>query len=306
LSNGASAPTWGTPAGSLTITDDTTTNSNFYPTFTSATSGTITGETVSSTRFSYNPSTGSITTFGDAFFNGMRVGHGAANVTSNSVVGADSLSVATTGANNTAMGYQALKSVTTGSNLTAFGYQAGYSSTTADEFTAFGYLAAYANTTGHGLTAFGYAAGAANTVGYYNSYFGGHAGQQNVGEYNTVVGGLSFYGTTAGNYNTIVGGYAASYTVLGSTNTALGYYTLDACTGSGNVVLGAHAGRYETGSNAFYLNNQDRTNTAGDKASSLMYGTFNATASSQTLQINGVVTASYALTALGGIAGGTF
>ena len=58
LSNGSSAPTWGTPAGSLTIADDTATASVFYPTFTSATSGTITGEKVSSTNLQYTPSTG--------------------------------------------------------------------------------------------------------------------------------------------------------------------------------------------------------------------------------------------------------
>lgn len=60
ISNGAGAPTWGTPAGSLAITNDTTTNSDFYPTFTSATSGTITGENVSSTKFTYHPSLGRI------------------------------------------------------------------------------------------------------------------------------------------------------------------------------------------------------------------------------------------------------
>lgn len=297
-SNGTSAPTWVNPSSlnaSISITDDTTTNSTFYPTFTSATSGTITGENVSSTKFSYNPSAGSITTYGDAFFNGMRVGHGAANITSNSVVGADSLSVATTGANNTAMGYQSLKNVTTGSNLTAFGYQAGFSATTAEEFNVFGYLAGYSNTTGHGLTAVGYAAGYANTTGYYNSYIGSHTGQNNVGEYNTVVGGLSFYSTTAANYNTLVGAYVAAFNTIGSSNTALGYHSLYVSTGSGNVALGAYAGNYETGSNAFYVNNQDRTNTAGDKASSLMYGTFNATASSQTLQINAATTVSYQL-----------
>ena len=62
LSNGSSAPTWGTPAGSLTITDDTSTNSTFYPTFTSATSGTITGEKVSSTGLTWNPSTNTLKT----------------------------------------------------------------------------------------------------------------------------------------------------------------------------------------------------------------------------------------------------
>ena len=299
-SNGTSTPTWVDPStlgANISITDDTTTNSAFYPTFTSATSGTITGETVSSTKFSYNPSLGSITTYGDAFFNGMRVGHGAANVLTNSVVGADSLDLATTGANNTAFGYQALKNVTTGSNLTAFGYQAGYSTQDASEFTAFGYLAAYANTTGHGLSAFGYAAGAASTTGWYNSYIGGHAGQNNVGEYNTAVGGRALFYATTGNYNTIVGADAALQKASGSSNTGLGYRVLDNTgTGSGNVAIGAYAGLYETSSNAFYLNNQDRTNTAGDKAGSLMYGTFNATPSSQTLAINAATTVSNSLT----------
>jgi hypothetical protein len=298
-SNGTSAPTWVNPStlgASITVTDDTTTNSTFYPTFTSATSGTITGETVSSTKFSYNPSTGSITTFGDAFFNGMRVGHGAANVTSNSVVGADSLSVASGGANNTAMGYQSLKNVTSGSNLTAFGYQAGYTTQDAAEFNVFGYQAGYSNTSGHGLTAVGYQAGYANTTGWYNSYLGSHSGAANVGEYNTVVGGRALFYSTTGNYNTIVGADAALNKASGSTNTGIGYRVLDNTgTGSGNVALGAYAGLYETGSDAFYVNNQDRTNTAGDKASSLMYGTFNATASSQTLQINAATTVTYQL-----------
>jgi hypothetical protein len=298
-SNGTSAPTWVNPStlgASITVTDDTTTNSTFYPTFTSATSGTITGETVSSTKFSYNPSTGSITTYGDAFFNGMRVGHGVGNVTSNSVVGADSLSVASGGANNTAMGYQSLKNVTSGSNLTAFGYQAGYSATTAAEFNVFGYQAGYSNTDGHGLTALGYQAGYANVSGWYNSYLGSHSGSANVGEYNTVVGGRALFYATTGNYNTIVGADAALNKASGSSNTGLGYRVLDNTgTGSGNVALGAYAGLYETGSDAFYVNNQDRTNTAGDKASSLMYGTFNATASSQTLQINAATTVTYQL-----------
>lgn len=49
-----------TVTGGLTITDDTTTNATRYLTFTSATSGTITGENVSSTKLAFNPSTGSL------------------------------------------------------------------------------------------------------------------------------------------------------------------------------------------------------------------------------------------------------
>ena len=68
-SNGASAPTWqALPATGLGITDDTTTNATRYVTFTSATSGNITTENVSSTKLQYNPSTGALSAtkyFGD-------------------------------------------------------------------------------------------------------------------------------------------------------------------------------------------------------------------------------------------------
>jgi hypothetical protein len=64
-SNGASAPTWSAlPAGSITVTDDTTTNATRYLAFTSATSGSITGQNVSSTKLQYNPSTGILTSTG--------------------------------------------------------------------------------------------------------------------------------------------------------------------------------------------------------------------------------------------------
>jgi len=60
-SNGASAPTWSAlPASSITITDDTTTNATRYLAFTSATSGTITGQNVASTKLQFNPSSGAL------------------------------------------------------------------------------------------------------------------------------------------------------------------------------------------------------------------------------------------------------
>ena len=61
-SNGASAPTWqALPATGLGIVDDTTTNADRYIAFTSATSGNITTQNVSSTKLKYNPSTGALT-----------------------------------------------------------------------------------------------------------------------------------------------------------------------------------------------------------------------------------------------------
>lgn len=47
-------------SGGLTITDDTSTNATRFLTFTSATSGSITGANVSSTKLTYNPSTGAL------------------------------------------------------------------------------------------------------------------------------------------------------------------------------------------------------------------------------------------------------
>jgi hypothetical protein len=57
-SNGASAPTWQANANGLAIADDTTTNSSFYLTFTSASTGNITTANVSSTKLQFNPSDG--------------------------------------------------------------------------------------------------------------------------------------------------------------------------------------------------------------------------------------------------------
>jgi hypothetical protein len=61
-SAGAGSPAvWSTPAGGITIADDTTTNAVRYLVFTSATSGSVTTQNVSSTKLKYNPSTGAFT-----------------------------------------------------------------------------------------------------------------------------------------------------------------------------------------------------------------------------------------------------
>ena len=108
-------------------------------------------------------------------------------------------------------------------------------------------------------TFFGIGAGTSNTTGYYNTFNGMQAGYSNTTGYAN-----TFNGTQAGYSNT---------------------------TGTGLVALGNSAGRYETGSNAFYVNNIDQTDTAGDKAYSLLYGTFAGTAGTttgNTLRVNGL------------------
>jgi hypothetical protein len=60
-SNGSGTPTWTSPASSITLSDDTTTNATRYPLFAAATSGTVSTEYVSSTKYQFNPSTGVLT-----------------------------------------------------------------------------------------------------------------------------------------------------------------------------------------------------------------------------------------------------
>lgn len=59
-SNGASAPTWEANANGITIADDTTTNATRYITFSNLTTGTETTLDVSSTKLTFNPSTGAL------------------------------------------------------------------------------------------------------------------------------------------------------------------------------------------------------------------------------------------------------
>jgi hypothetical protein len=89
-SNGSSAPTWATPSASITVTDDTSTITARYLLFTSATTGSISTEYVSSTKLQYIPSTGVLTSTGFAgagtgltgTASGLSIGGNAATATS--------------------------------------------------------------------------------------------------------------------------------------------------------------------------------------------------------------------------------
>jgi predicted dinucleotide-utilizing enzyme len=56
----ATSATTATNATNTAVTDDTTTNATYYPTFVSNTTGNL-PITVSSTKLKYNPSTGALT-----------------------------------------------------------------------------------------------------------------------------------------------------------------------------------------------------------------------------------------------------
>jgi hypothetical protein len=80
-SNGASAPTWQATVSGLAITDDTTTNATRYLTFTSASTGSITGANVSSTKLAFNPSTGAFTATSLTPTNALGIAYGGTGAT---------------------------------------------------------------------------------------------------------------------------------------------------------------------------------------------------------------------------------
>ena len=128
-SNGSSAPTWSNPTSSIAITDDTSTNATRYPLFSAATTGSISTEYTSSTRFQFNPSTGLLTATG---FSGS-----GANLT-NIPNGALTNSSVTIGSTNISLGSTAttLAGLTSVTSTTFVGALTGNASTATTATTA--------------------------------------------------------------------------------------------------------------------------------------------------------------------------
>jgi hypothetical protein len=110
----------------------------------------------------------------DLTVNGITVGKGAGNISTNTVSGYRALYYNTTGNGNTASGYQALKSNSTGYYNTANGYGALYYNNTEYGNTASGYLALASNR-GNFNTAIGYNAGYDLAAGSNNTLIGYNA-----------------------------------------------------------------------------------------------------------------------------------
>jgi hypothetical protein len=90
--------------------------------------------------------------------NGLTIGSANADISTNSVIGYQSLNANTSGFQNSAFGYQALLFNTSGANNTAIGYQAGDANTTGSNNTFLGSLADISGTTAtwSNSTAIGY------------------------------------------------------------------------------------------------------------------------------------------------------
>jgi len=220
-----------------------------------------------------------------ASVDGMTVGKGGGEVSTNTAVGKTALTTNSTGADNTAGGWQAMYNNTTGSSNTAFGSNALVNNTTATGNSAFGYQSLQNNTTGTYSSAFGYQSGLLNTTGEIAAFGtwslkNNTAGTRNVslGDYslqanttandNNAVGFYALTANTTGANNTGIGSYALTSNTTASYNTAIGYqagYT--ATTNISNCFIGAKAGYAATGANNTYVG---ANNSGGNGSGSAM------------------------------------
>ena len=243
----ATSATTATNATNIAITDNTSSSATWYPTIVSNTSGNL-PQTTSSTKLSFVPSTGNLTSTvltstNDASISGLTVGKGGGSVSTNTAVGANALLATATGTNNTGIGNNALYALTSGSENTAVGDASLAANTTGGQNVSFGRQSLRNNTTGNYNTALGMASLINNTTASYNTAIGYQAGYSATGGLITAVGYKSGFSTTSGNPNLFLG-YQAGYS-----NT----------TGSSNSIVGS--------SNTFYYNTTGSNNTAfGDSA----------------------------------------
>jgi hypothetical protein len=172
---------------------------------------------------------GNLNTNADAYINGLTVGLGGGNISTNTAVGNTAFQNNTGGTNNTAVGAATLINNTGGGNNTAVGMFALQANTNGNSNTAVG-LGALGNSSGNSNTAVGLGALPGIISGSDNTAIGASAG------------GTDLSGNS--NYNTFLGsntGVASPFNIYNN-STALGYgATIDA---SNQIVLGAAIGSY--------------------------------------------------------------
>lgn len=223
----------------------------------------------------------------------------------NTGLGESALLHNTSGKSNTGLGCSALANNLSGQYNVAVGSQALLLNITSYN-TAIGYRALVYTTSGQANTAVGDRALYTNSTAFYNVAMGHLSLYNNNAEGNTGVGEATLFDNTTGQYNSALGIYALYGNISGNNNTGIGGNALASNeTGSGNIGIGYYAGRFETGSDAFYVNNQNRTNTAGDKAKSILYGVMAADPANQKLTINALLNQSITKTPAAANATGT-
>ena len=202
---------------------------------------------------------GNIVSNQDATINSLTIGRGSGNISSNTVIGYQALSLNTIGSNNTANGFESLLSNTSGNSNTSFGYKSLYLNTTGFQNTAVGQEALTSNTTAPYNTAVGFRSLYLNTTGSQNTANGVQALFSNInGNYNTANGTNSLFLNTTGNYNAAFGYESLFSNTNGSNNTAYSHRSLYLnTTGSQNTSNGSYSGATNTtGSNNTFVGYQ--------------------------------------------------
>jgi len=209
----------------------------------------------------------------DLYVNGITVGRGSTNISTNTTFGYQAMYQTSFGSNNiTAIGYRSLIN-NSGSNNTAVGYsslagnsgsyntgvgESALNSNSASYNSAFGYQsllfntsgqynvavganAAYANTTASNITAIGYNSLKANKTGADVTAVGYNSLTANVnGSNNTAIGSNALSGNISGTTNTAVGYNALKLNVSTGQNTAIGSGALQNNTAANNTAVGAN------------------------------------------------------------------
>lgn len=131
-------------------------------------------------------------------------------------------------------------------------------------------------------TSSGYLAGAGNASSTATSSLG--------------MGYNALHAVETNGFNVAIGNQAGELTTSGGANTFVGFKSGNAnTTGTGLICVGANSGRYATSDNEFYVNSINRSNTAGDKAKSILYGVMATDETTQTLVTNSAFTATYGI-----------
>jgi hypothetical protein len=208
----------------------------------------------------------------------------------NTGIGQDALYTNTTGYYNTAVGSNALGFNTVGAGNTALGTTSLFLNIDGGSNTAVGHNALNLNLHGGYCTAVGHGALEKSTVDNLVAVGFNALNANTTGASNTAVGTLALVSNQGGGSNSAFGLASLASCVSGGTNSGFGMYSLYSTSGSGNVALGYSAGFYESGSNALYIDNQDRGSSANDKANALVYGVFDAAVANQRLTFNALTT----------------
>jgi hypothetical protein len=169
----------------------------------------------------------SVDASGNVSINGISLGKGGGNISSNTAIGNNALQNNTTGGANTSVGYFAGSQITIGSQNTAIGKSALETMQAGNNNTAIGFSSLkYAN----------------DATAIQNTCVGAFCGEQiSTGNNNTAIGHNTLKTLTTGDLNSAVGQGSLAYCVTGNYNTAMGYHALLNHTGDNGVAFGVEA-----------------------------------------------------------------